>query len=144
MAKVVGAKGRVHGVDIQQEMLDILQANMKRLGLDNVKSVLGTVKDPKLEPESCDLILMVDVYHEFNFPYEMTRAMIPALKKNGRIVFIEYRAEDPQVPIKKVHKMSEAQLKKEMAIHPELEWVETKTMLPQQHLIIFRRKGGGR
>jgi hypothetical protein len=70
----------------------------------------------------------------------MTRAMIPALKKGGRLVFIEFRKEDPKVAIKEVHKMSEAQLKKEMAVHPELEWVETKKDLPQQHVVIFRRK----
>jgi hypothetical protein len=70
----------------------------------------------------------------------MTRAMIPALKQGGRLVLIEFRGEDPKVPIKEVHKMTEAQVKKEMALHPELEWVTTKTNLPQQHVIIFRRK----
>ena len=130
----------VYGVDIQPEMLDLLANKMKTLGLNNVKPVLGTEKDPKLVPESCDLLLLVDVYHEFDFPYEMTRAMIPALKKGGRLVFIEFRGEDPKVSIKEVHKMTEAQVKKEMALHPELEWVETKKELPQQHIIIFRRK----
>lgn len=140
MGRIVGAKGVVYGVDIQQEMLDLLRRRMKELRVLNVKPVLGTEKDPKLAPESCDLILMVDVYHEFEFPYEMTRAMIPALKKGGRLVFIEFRGEDPKVPIKEVHKMTEGQVKKEMALHPELEWVETKKDLPQQHVILFRRK----
>ena len=130
----------VYGVDIQPEMLDLLANKMKTLGLNNVKPVLGTEKDPKLVPESCDLLLLVDVYHEFDFPYEMTRAMIPALKKGGRLVFIEFRGEDPKVSIKEVHKLTEAQVKQEMALHPELEWVETKKELPQQHIIIFRRK----
>ena len=140
MARIVGENGVVFGVDIQQEMLDLLVQKMKRLRVANVKPVLGAEKDPKLAAESCDLVLMVDVYHEFDFPYEMTRAMIPALKKGGRLVFIEFRGEDPKVPIKEVHKMTEAQVKKEMALHPELEWVETKKELPQQHVIIFRRK----
>ena len=140
MGRIVGAKGVVYGVDIQPEMLDLLARKMKLLRVANVKPVLGAEKDPKLAPASCDLVLMVDVYHEFDFPYEMTRAMIPALKKGGRLVFIEFRGEDPKVPIKEIHKMTEAQVKKEMAQHPELEWVETKTNLPQQHVIIFRRK----
>jgi protein-L-isoaspartate O-methyltransferase len=140
MARVVGEKGTVYGVDIQQEMLDLLTKKMRLMSITNVKPVLGTVQDPKLPPESCDLMLLVDVYHEFDFPYEMVRAMIPALKKGGRLVLIEFRKEDPKVPIKEVHKMSEAQMKKEMALHPELEWVETKPDLPQQHIIFFRRK----
>ena len=140
MGRIGGEKGVVFGVDIQQEMLDLLARRMKKLRVGNVKPVLGTEKDPKLAPESCDLMLLVDVYHEFDFPYEMTRAMIPALKKGGRLVLIEFRGEDPKVPIKEVHKMTEAQVKKEMALHPELEWVETKKDLPQQHIVIFRRK----
>ncbi len=141
MAKVVGDEGLVYGVEIQQEMLDLLDKMMERVGVTNVKGHLGEEKDPKLEKDSCDLIIMVDVYHEFEFPYEMVRAMIPALKKGGRMVFIEYRMEDPEVQIKRCHKMSEAQVKKEIAIHPELEWVKTFDKLPQQHLVIFRRKG---
>ena len=140
MAKAIGPKGTVYGVDIQQEMLDLLTRKMKLMRLENVKPVLGTEKDPKLPPGSCDMLLMVDVYHEIEFPYEMMRATIPALKSGGRLIFIEFRGEDPNVPIKEVHKMTEAQLKKEMAIHPELEWLETKPDLPQQHVIIFRRK----
>jgi protein-L-isoaspartate O-methyltransferase len=140
MARIVGEKGVIYGVDIQQEMLDLMKRKMGLMKIANVQPVLGTVQDPKLAPESCDLMLMVDVYHEFDFPYEMTRAMIPALKKGGRLVFIEFRKEDPKVAIKEVHKMSEEQVKKEMALHPELEFVETKKDLPQQHVIIFRRK----
>jgi protein-L-isoaspartate O-methyltransferase len=140
MARVVGPKGIVYGVDIQQEMLDLLARKMKLLRIENVKPVMGEEKDPKLPAGSCDLLLMVDVYHEIEFPYEMMRATIPALKQGGRLVFIEFRGEDPKVPIKEVHKMTEAQIKKEMALHPELEWVETKLDLPQQHVVIFRRK----
>jgi protein-L-isoaspartate O-methyltransferase len=140
MAKIVGETGTIYGVDIQQEMLDLLNKQMGVRGIKNVKAVLGTEQDPKLPPESCDLMVLVDVYHEFDFPYEMVRAMIPALKKGGRLVFIEFRKEDPKVQIKEVHKMSEEQVKKEMALHPELAWAETKEVLPQQHIIIFKRK----
>ena len=132
--------GTVYGVDIQQEMLDLLVQKMKAKGIANVKPILGADADPKLEPGSCDMMVMVDVYHEFEFPYEMMRKMVAGLKKGGQIVFIEFRAEDPEVPIKLVHKMSEAQVKKEMALQPELEWVQTKRELPQQHMIFFRRK----
>jgi ubiquinone/menaquinone biosynthesis C-methylase UbiE len=131
---------RVLAVDIQQEMLDLLVPKMKAKGIANVKPILGEEADPKLDWKTCDMMVMVDVYHEFEFPYEMMRKMIFALKPGGQIVFVEFRAEDPKVPIKLVHKMSEAQVKKEMAVHPELEWVETKEELPQQHMIFFRRK----
>ena len=132
--------GIVYGVDIQKEMLDLLVKKMKGKKIENVKPVLGEEADPKLEPGSCDMMVMVDVYHEFEFPYEMIRKMIAGLKKGGQIVFIEYRGEDPEVPIKLVHKMTEAQVKKELALHPELEWVQTKRDLPQQHMLFFRRK----
>ncbi|MEK0450252.1 MAG: hypothetical protein RL088_2520 [Verrucomicrobiota bacterium] len=140
MARKIEPGGVVYGVDIQQEMLDLMQRKLRLKQIKNVKSVLGAEADPKLEPESCDLMIMIDVYHEFEFPYEMIRKMIAGLKKGGRIVFVEYRAEDPNVPIKEVHKMSEAQVKKEMAIHPEMEFVQTRRELPQQHIIIFRKK----
>ncbi len=132
--------GTVYGVDIQKEMLDLLVEKMRAKHIENVKPVLGGDADPKVEPESCDMMVMVDVYHEFEFPYEMIRKMIAGLKKGGQIVFIEYRGEDATVPIKLVHKMTEAQVKKEIALHPELEWVQTKRELPQQHMIFFRRK----
>ena len=139
MAKRIGENGKVFAVEIQQEMLDLLMVNMQKRGVAGiVKPVLGTVHDPKLPDASTDLILLVDVYHEFDFPYEMTRAMVKALKPGGRLVLVEYRGEDPQVPIKKLHKMTEAQVKKEMAIHP-IKFEKTLTMLPQQHVIIFRK-----
>ena len=100
---------------------------------------MGEVTDPKLPPESCDTMIMVDVYHEFDQPYEMIGNMVKALKQGGRMVFVEFRKEDPNVPIKEVHKMSVAQVKKEMALQP-LEWVETIGVLPMQHIIVFRKK----
>ena len=139
IAKKIGAKGVVYGVDIQQEMLDLLAKRMAMFRIENVKPVMGDVTDPKLPPESCDTMIMVDVYHEFDQPYEMIANMVKALKKGGRIVFVEFRKEDPNVPIKEVHKMSEAQVKKEMSLQP-LEWVETIAVLPRQHIIVFRKK----
>lgn len=140
IARKVGKTGVVYGVEIQQEMLDLLMKRMTEFKIANVKPVLGTVTDPKLPPDSCDTMIMVDVYHEFDFPYEMIRHMIAGLKKGGRIVFVEYRKEDPTVAIKEVHKMTEAQVKKEMTAHPELEYVETIGVLPKQHIIVFRKK----
>ena len=138
MAKRVGAKGVVYAVDIQPEMLQIIRSRMRLMQYRNVRPILGTIKDPRLPAESVDLILMVDVYHEFDHPYEMTRSMVRSLKPGGRIAFVEYRMEDPNVPIKLVHKMSEAQLRKEMSIHP-LKWLETHKGLPWQHVIIFQK-----
>ena len=139
LAKIVGEKGTVLAVDIQPEMLQMLTNKMAEAKINNVKAVLGTITDPKLPKDSVDLILMVDVYHEFDFPYEMISAMCPALKPRGRIAFVEFRKEDPNVPIKEVHKMSVVQVKKEMSVQP-LEWIETIETLPMQHLIIFRKK----
>lgn len=140
MAREVGAKGVVYGVEIQQEMLDLLAVKMRERNVTNVVGVLGTITDPKL-PKPVDLVIMVDVYHEFDHPWEMMDAICKQLKPGGRVVFVEYRAEDPEVPIKLLHKMAEAQVKKEMTAQP-LEYVETVRTLPRQHIIIFRKKAG--
>ncbi|MBI3851383.1 MAG: class I SAM-dependent methyltransferase [Verrucomicrobia bacterium] len=139
LAQKVGEKGVVYAVEIQQEMLDLLGRKMAERKITNVRPVLGTITDPKLPERAVDLVIMVDVYHEFDHPYEMMQAMCRSLKPGGRVVFVEYRAEDPTVPIKRVHKMSEAQVRKEAAVHA-LEWVETIETLPRQHIIIFRKK----
>jgi tRNA A58 N-methylase Trm61 len=138
IAKQIGEKGVVYGVDIQPEMLEVLKKRMAMFRITNVRPVLGEEKDPKLPPESVDTMIMVDVYHEFEYPHEMIAAMIKALKPGGRIVFVEFRGEDPSVPIKAVHKMTEQQIKKEMSAHP-LEHVETIGVLPWQHIVIFRK-----
>lgn len=138
MAKLVGDEGKVLAVDIQPEMLDAMRRKMKKEGIKNVELIQGEISDPKLPPESVDLILMVDVYHEFSHPWEMVEAMVTALKPNGRIVFVEYRLEDPEVPIKLVHKMSQKQVIKEMEPHP-LRWVGTLEVLPRQHIVIFEK-----
>jgi ubiquinone/menaquinone biosynthesis C-methylase UbiE len=139
LAKAVGDKGTVYAVDIQPEMLQILTNKMAAENIRNVKPVLGETVNPRLPLKSVDLELMVDVYHEFDQPYEMARGLCDALKPGGRLVFVEFRAEDPKVPIKAVHKMSVAQVRKEMTAQP-LEWVETIETLPWQHIIVFKRK----
>jgi ubiquinone/menaquinone biosynthesis C-methylase UbiE len=139
MAKAVGESGLVYAVDIQLEMLELLAKKMAERKITNVKGVLGTITDPKLKSNSLDLVLMVDVYHEFDHPYEMLQAICQALKPDGRVVFVEFRAEDPKVPIKEVHKMSEAQVRKEMSVQA-VEWGETIETLPWQHIIIFKKK----
>jgi len=141
VAQWVGGQGLVYAVDIQQEMLDQLLAKMKARGVTNVLAVLGTIQDPRLPPKGVDLVIMVDVYHEFSHPYEMMEAICRALKPNGRVVWVEYRAEDPAVPIKAVHKMSEAQVRREAEVH-DLSFVETIEALPRQHIIIFQKTAG--
>jgi len=137
MAKLVGPKGKILAVDIQKEMLDIIRDRMKKENLTNVEPVLGEEADPKLKDGSVDTILLVDVYHEFAFPYEMTEKMVKALKPGGRIVFVEFRLEDEKVPIKLVHKMTEKQVLKEMAEFKELKHAATSDQLPWQHVITF-------
>ena len=140
LAERVGPTGRVLAVDIQPEMLALIRQRMKQRGVTNVEPVLGTVSDPKLPAAAVDTILMVDVYHEFSHPYEMTEAMVKALKPGGRLVFVEYRLEDESVPIKLVHKMSEKQVIKEMGPFP-LKHVKTHGELPWQHIIVFEKTG---
>ncbi|HEX5271007.1 MAG TPA: class I SAM-dependent methyltransferase, partial [Gemmataceae bacterium] len=131
---------KVLAVDIQQEMLDAIKKRAKEKKITNVEPILGTEDDPKLLAGTVDLILLVDVYHEFSKPYEMTRAMVKALRPGGRLVFVEFRLEDDKVPIKLVHKMTEKQVKKEMEAQPELKWVSTNEDLPWQHVITFEKK----
>ena len=140
MAEKVGGKGRVYCVDIQQEMLDLLAKNMDARHTTNFQAILGSITDARLPANSVDLVLMVDVYHEFDHPYDMMQSIVRGLKPGGRVVWVEYRAEDPSVPIKPLHKMSEAQVRKEAAFLPELEWVESIEKLPRQHVFIFRKR----
>ena len=142
IAPKIAPAGRVYAVDIQPEMLTLLTNSLAELKITNVVPVLGTISDPKLPANAIDLVLMVDVYHEFSHPHEMLEAIRRGLKPGGRVVFVEFRAEDPNVPIKEVHKMSEAQVKKEMTLHP-LEWIETLNVLPWQHIIVFKKKPAG-
>ncbi|MGL4420913.1 MAG: class I SAM-dependent methyltransferase [Gemmataceae bacterium] len=140
MSKLVGDTGRIYAVDIQKEMLEIIDARTKKAKITNVSTVLGTNQDPKLPEGKLDLILMVDVYHEFEFPYEMTEKMAAALAPGGRLAFVEFRLEDPKVPIKLVHKMSERQVIREMEQFTSLEHTKTISTLPWQHIILFTKK----
>jgi ubiquinone/menaquinone biosynthesis C-methylase UbiE len=139
MAKAVAPNGKVMAVDIQPEMLQILTNKLTTEGITNVVPILGAIDDPNLPDASVDLALMVDVYHEFSHPYEMMEGITRALKPGGRVVFVEYRGEDKWVPIKEHHKMTEAQVKKEMTAQ-SLKWTRTVSdKFPWQHLIVFEK-----
>lgn len=140
MAEKILPGGKVLAVDVQQEMLDRLRDNCKKLKITNVEPLKGTAKATSLKPESVDLAIMVDVYHELEFPYEMMLDISKSLRPGGRCVFVEYRKEDPDVPIKLVHKMTEAQVKKEISL-PEfgLKWTKTIGVLPWQHIVVFQK-----
>jgi SAM-dependent methyltransferase len=138
MARQVLPKGKVYAVDIQQEMLRLLEARAKEAELENVVPVLGTLVDPRLPKESLDLILLVDVYHEFSHPQQMLRALRDSLKPKGRLVLVEFRAEDLRVPIKPLHKMSKVQMLKELPPNG-FKLVEQFDDLPWQHVMFFER-----
>ncbi len=138
MAQAVAPGGVVYGVEIQPEMLALLDVQMKKRGVTNVIGVLGDLEDPKL-PRPVDLAILVDVYHECSRPAEYIAAVCRSLKPGGRLVFVEYRGEDSEVPIKALHKMTEAQVKLEMSAQP-LDHVETVRTLPRQHLIVFKKR----
>lgn len=132
-------KGKVYAVDIQPEMLDLVNKKKAEQGITNVETVLGQADDTKLAADSIDAVLLVDAYHEFSHPREMLDSLFRALRPGGRVFLLEYRAEDPDVPIKPLHKMTLAQAKKEFEASG-FEWLETRNFLPRQHFIIFRRR----
>lgn len=140
LAPLVGDTGKVIASDIQPEMLELITAKAKKLGVKTVETVRGTETDPKLPANAVDLILMVDVYHEFSHPFEMVEKMVAALKPGGRLVFVEFRLEDPKVFIKLVHKMSERQVLREMEPFPEMEHTRTVGTLPWQHVVVFTKR----
>jgi len=144
LAARVGPGGKVYANDIEPKMLDILRRNMMQRHITNVETVLGAADDPKLPRAALDLILLVDVYHEFAEPQKMLRHMRDSLKPEGRLVLLEYRAEDPNVPIRPEHKMTVAQAKAE--VEPEgFHLADTIETLPRQHILIFRlREPDGR
>jgi len=141
MAPMVGT-GRVFAVDVQPEMVALLADLSRKPEYKRIVPIQGDVDDVKLPPASTDLAVMVDVYHELAFPYEVMRSLIRALKPGGRLVLVEYRGEDPAVPIKAVHKMSEAQIRREMNVLP-LTWERTSELLPMQHIVVFRKSEAG-
>ena len=138
LSERVGATGIVYGEDIQQTMLDRLERNMTDRHIANVRPVLGGIDDPKLPKDSLDLVLLVDVYHEFSEPVKMVDRIRESLKPGGRLVLLEYRAEDPNVPIRPEHKMTLKQVRAE--IEPQgLKFDQAIETLPQQHIIVFKR-----
>jgi SAM-dependent methyltransferase len=133
------APGKVFAVDVQPQMVALLEQLSRRPGMDNLVPSLGASDDVKLAPESLDLAVMVDVYHELEFPYEVMRSLLRAVRSGGRIVLVEYRGEDPRVPIKELHKMTVVQIRREMRAFP-LEWERTSEALPMQHIVVFRKR----
>lgn len=142
LAQLVGEKGQVLAVDIQPEMLSMLKEAAKAAGVENIKPILGTVVDPKLPDGKVDMILCVDVYHEFSNPVQMLKEMREALAPGGRLVLVEFRAEDPNVPIKALHKMSKKQILKELEPNG-FKLVEEFDDLPWQHVMWFERDETG-
>jgi len=139
IAPKVGKTGRVLAVEIQDEMLETIRRRATALKVTNVEEVKGSETDPKLPVNGVDIVLMVDVYHELAYPYEVMTKVCKALKPGGRVVFVEYRKEDSRVPIKEVHKMSVEQVEKEMKV-VGLVHMRTLETLPSQHIVIFERR----
>lgn len=139
LAQMVGPEGRVLAVDIQPQMLEMLKRRAERAGLDNIELILGQVHDPKLPAGEVDLVLMVDVYHEFSHPEHMLAAIRESLAPDGVVVLTEYRAEDPNVPIRPLHKMSKRQIMKEFTPNG-FRLVREFDRLPWQHMMFFQRK----
>ena len=131
-------RGKILAIDIQPEMLDIVEARAQEEGVQNVVAVQGTEGAPGLADETVDVTLVVDAYHEFSQPSEMLRALYEATRPGGRLVLVEYRAEDPDVPIKRLHKMTEAQARLEVE-GAGFTFVENLDALPQQHVLVFER-----
>jgi SAM-dependent methyltransferase len=131
--------GKIYAVDVQPEMVELLQELAQQLPTHNLVPIRGAVDDVRLPPDSVDLVVMVDVYHELAFPAEILRSIVRALKPGGRLVLVEYRGEDPAVAIKPLHKMSVAQVRLEMSSFP-LVWEKTSERLPVQHMVFFRKR----
>jgi SAM-dependent methyltransferase len=138
MAPLVMPGGRVIATDIQPEMLALLAQTAKDPRYANIEPLQGGVDDTRLPAGTVDLAIMVDVYHELEFPYEVLESIVRALKPDGRVAFVEYRGEDASVPIKELHKMTERQIRLEAGQHA-LTWERTSRRLPWQHLVIFRK-----
>jgi ubiquinone/menaquinone biosynthesis C-methylase UbiE len=137
MARRVGRTGKVYANDLQPEMLQKLRIKSQRERLSNIETVQGTETDPKLPPNTMDLVLLVDVYHEFSQPQAMLDKIRESLKRDGRLVLLEYRKEDPSIPIRPEHKMSVVEVKTEVEAEGfKLDQVIEK--LPRQHIIMFR------
>ena len=139
MAKMAGPKGSVLAVDVQPEMLKLLRDRSEKEGLENVTPILGSFHHPRLPANSIDLILLVDVYHEFSHPESMLKGMRESLRPEGVIVLVEFRSEDPKVPIKPLHKMSKVQILKELPANG-FKLVKDYDKLPWQHMMFFGKE----
>jgi len=138
LAERAGPEGKVYANDIQPEMLELLKKNIAARGFHNVETVLGAADDPRLPAGKIDLVLLVDVYHEFSQPRKMLHKIRQSLKPDGRLILLEYRKEDPKVPIRPEHKMSVAEVKAE--IEPEgYHFAKSLETLPRQHILIFTK-----
>ena len=138
IATRLGSAGRVYAVDVQPQMLSLLRKHAEAAGLRNIVPVLATIDDVNLPPASIDLALLVDVYHELEAPFETLASIVRALRPQGRVVFVEYRAEDASVPIRPLHKMTQAQVRREASAQG-LRWQTTVRSLPWQHVIVFQK-----
>ncbi|MEM7204628.1 MAG: class I SAM-dependent methyltransferase [Planctomycetota bacterium] len=136
LAEAVGANGQIYAVDLQPQMLNLLRQRAEPRGLANLRFVEAEVWDPNLPAASCDVVLMVDVYHELSHPVRVMTHVRRALKPGGRVVLVEFRAEDPDVPIKPEHMMSKAQVVREMASHG-FALADQCDELPWQHAMAF-------
>ena len=136
IAKLVGPTGRVYASDIQRGMLDLIDRRMRRFGFQNVTLVLGEPTNPRLPSQAIDLALMVDVYHELSAPQTVLGHIRTALKPNGRLVLIEYKGEDPTIPIIPTHKMTVAQAKLELE-NEGFVLTSANSSLPRQHVLTF-------
>ena len=138
LSKMVGT-GKVFAVDVEPEMIAYLNARIKQEKLSRIVPVLSTEQKVSLPENTIDMMLLVDVYHEFSFPYEMALSMLAALKQGGKLVLVEFRAEDPTVPIKTIHKMSEAQAIKEFKA-AGFAFDKNIDNLPWQHCMVFTKQ----
>lgn len=138
IAKRVAPAGKIFAVDVQPEMLSILKDRAAKAKVTNIQPILGSESDPHLPPGSCDLILMVDVYHELSQPQRMLQKLKQALKSDGRLILLEYRKEDPHIPIRSEHKMSVQEAQAEVEAEG-FKLKETLTDLPRQHIFVFRK-----
>ena len=142
LANRVGPSGKVYANDLQPALLQIVKDKAGRAGLTNIETVLGTEDDARLPERTIDLALLVDVYHEFSQPAKMLQSLSRALKPNGRLVLVEYRKEDPSIPIADTHRMSVADVRAEIEAEG-FRFEKTIEELPRQHIIVFRRPPGG-
>ena len=140
MSPLVAPGGRIIATDIQPQMLALLRQVAADPRYANVEPLQGGVDDTHLPEGTVDLAIMVDVYHELEYPYETLQSIVRALRPDGQLAFVEYRGEDANVPIKSLHKMTERQIRREAEQHA-LTWERTSRRLPWQHLVIFRKRG---